>query len=507
MTTPIASPEDAARTVEQASLAFLHATTAEDRSAAERWLLEIRRWPNPLACCRQLLLHSTVGYAKMQALVMMRECLGAQWLALSPADRTELQQLLLRLLADGSAEPYVRAVAAQNLAVHAKHDLLHAPAPAGGGPAPVASLDALLQAATQMLDEPSGTHAPAALEILHSLLCEFGAPSSGALGGALAWSMHARARAAFQAHHLLRVVHIGLQQLQRLHAAAPPLPPHQTRALTLCSSLLTSALSWDFDGVGEAAAVGDARPGLNASVVKPPPSEAGWRELLGRTDLAAAVISMHSAHFAAASTSAGDAAEALVHSLRQLVVMLASVSRRVFADDAAHAAYAQTLLHCLAELLAVAPDARAGGAEKPVRGELAFRDGCVALQRLVVCSGPEALLALPSAAFDGTLRMLHAATMHTVTAAMRPPSDDDDDDGAAALVESHDVLLEAWVSILYGTGSLRRRPPAVEEAASLVYDACVRAKLHASAQAAAQCAEEEVDELPTRAPHELPCSP
>ncbi|KOO34464.1 hypothetical protein Ctob_014453 [Chrysochromulina tobinii] len=178
------SPEEAARTVEQASLAFLNATTATERSAAERWLLEIRKWPQPLACCRELLLRSMVGYAKLQALIMMRECLGTQWPMLSPAERSELQQLLLRLLAEGSVEPYVRAAAAQNLAVHAKHDLLHALPPAGSAEsgAPAVALETLLQAATQMLEEPSGAHAPAALEIVHATLSEFGAPSSGVVG-------------------------------------------------------------------------------------------------------------------------------------------------------------------------------------------------------------------------------------------------------------------------------------------------------------------------------------
>ena len=285
----------AAAAVEAASLAFLNATTAQERSTAEAALLEMRRWPQPLPLCHHLLVHSTVGYAKLQALYMARECLGAQWHALTPAERGELQNLFLRLQTDG-AEQYVRAAAAQMLAVHAKHDVLHTPPPPVGSSStpPDAAIAALLHSATQMLEDPSAARAPAAIDLLHALLGEFGAPSSGAAGGSLAWSMHARARASFQEHHLLPVFQIGLRHLQRLAepavTAPPPLAPPLVKSLTLCASLLTMSLSWDFDGVGEAAAATDTRPGLNASVVRPPASNgASWRAVLGHSGLLAAV--------------------------------------------------------------------------------------------------------------------------------------------------------------------------------------------------------------------------
>ena len=286
-----------ARTIEEASVAFLTATTPEQRSTAERYLLQARKWPIALGVCHHLLVHSTGGYAKLQALYMARECLGTQWAALSPAERSELQMILLQLQTDPRAEQYVRAAAAQMLSLHAKHDLLHALASPGEAPVD-AAIAALLAAARQMLEEYSGTHAPAALELLHSMLGEFGAPSLGAAGGSLPWSMHARARNAFQERQLLEVVHIGLQHLQRLAPAAaapPPWPPLLTRALALCASLLASALSWDFSGVGEAAATGDARPGLNASVVRPPAGADAWSSLIGSTQLLSAVVAIHRA--------------------------------------------------------------------------------------------------------------------------------------------------------------------------------------------------------------------
>ena len=47
--------------------------------------------------CRHLLLHSSMGYAQLQALYTVRECLGSKWDGLQPAERAELG-LRLRIL-------------------------------------------------------------------------------------------------------------------------------------------------------------------------------------------------------------------------------------------------------------------------------------------------------------------------------------------------------------------------------------------------------------------------
>ena len=272
--------------MEQAARQFLGAASAEERGAAERLLLDFRKSATPLAVCRHLLLHSSVGFAKLQALCTMRECLGTLWAALQPAERSELQLLLLRLVANedgGAAEQYVIAAAAQLLAVHAKHDLVRS-TDSGGGVA----VSTLIDGASQMLHQPGGAHADAAIAVLNALLTEFGAPSAGAMGGGLPWSMHAPARQRFEEHHLLAVAALVVQYLQRLHhaalsAATPPvaaLPPPLAHAITQCASLLCTALSWEFGGIGEAAASDAPRPGLNATVVRPPASADGWMALL-----------------------------------------------------------------------------------------------------------------------------------------------------------------------------------------------------------------------------------
>lgn len=71
-----------------------------------------------------------------------------------------------------------------------------------------------------------------------------------------------------------------------------------------------------------------------------------------------------------------------------------------------------------------------------------------------------------------------------------------DDDESSPLIESHDILIEAWVSLLVGSGStsLRQRPSAIAEAAYSVYEACIHAKLQAARQDAAENAEQELGE-------------
>ena len=63
-------------------------------SQAEQFLLGFRKHPQPLPVCNHLLLTSVVGYAKLQALYTVRECLGTLWSGLTPEQRTELQLIV-----------------------------------------------------------------------------------------------------------------------------------------------------------------------------------------------------------------------------------------------------------------------------------------------------------------------------------------------------------------------------------------------------------------------------
>lgn len=124
---------------------------------------------------------------------------------------------------------------------------------------------------------------------------------------------------------------------------------------------------------------------------------AGWAAILGRPALLTAAIDLHSRVAAGGAGGGGTGQPELCHALRQLVVQLASVSHRVFGQASGpHAEYAALLLSAASQLTALAPAAAAGGggvgpggatAEAPVLGPLAFMDGAMVVQRLVVCAG------------------------------------------------------------------------------------------------------------------------
>eukprot|EP00966_Prymnesium_polylepis_P166751 3854412-Prymnesium_polylepis.1 len=322
--------------LEAACSSFLQAATPEVRAGAEAALMAFRRVPNAVPVCRHVLQHSAVPYAQLQALYTLREGLGREWGTLHPAEREGLQQQLLQMLSGGDAlEAFVGAAAVQLLAVHAKHELLN-----GAGPEGAAAL-ALMHHAAALVQGAAASHGPTATQMLLALVTEFGAPTGGAAGGGLSWASHARARLAFQERQLLGVFQLGLQQLEWLASAcgatadlpaARPLAAAQLRWLEQCATLLTTALSWDFDGLAEAASAhgaveGEARPGLNAIAVRPPADQAGWRQFLGRPALVGCVLRLR-------AVAAQDTVAASVgHALRQLLVQLASVTRRIFDSD------------------------------------------------------------------------------------------------------------------------------------------------------------------------------
>jgi len=575
--------------VESAASAFLQATSPSERAAAEALLLQFRRSAQPLVVCRQLLAHSAVPYARFQALCTLRECLGREWPRVGAAEQDELQALLLHVAAEASGVSYVQGQAVQVVAVHAKLAVLHNTSAGGGGPC--AAMESLQARVAQLLESADPAHQHAGLQLLHGVLGEFGAPHSGGIGGGLSWGLHARARLAFQTSYLLPLFHRGLQQLQRLRAprgTAPRSPdprpwqislrssalasaqsicdtlthslthslthvfvlrpmlragapalqgPGERHAavlplLTAAASLLTTALSWDFEGVGAAVGSGgggssgadeggdeQSRPGLNATSVRPPASCAGWREVLCSPELAGCVLQLHDAVAAppAAAGAAGgfmmgggggggggdnEATDAARHALRQLLVQLASVGRRLFSGLPAEAPAACNLLllHAAASLLGAPSAADAGAAALAARVsrlpsggggggcDAAFVDGAALLLRLVASAG-EAIVGWPEQSMQCLLQLLHAASMRALGACLSGGGggggDGDDDDGSRER-EASDLLMEVWVSLLSqmgGPATRQGRPPIVDEASWRVYEAAVQMRVSAASAA------------------------
>ena len=515
---------DAIAAVEGASAAFLQATSAAERTIAENLLLQFRKSSQPLPICHHLLEHSAVPYARFQALCTLRECLGREWPRMSASECASLQELLLRLLASPQA-PYVHGQAVQVLALHAKLAMLHAPPDSA-----CVAMDALLAHVAQLFEADAAQQARG-MQLLHGLLGEFGAPHGAAAAGGLSWALHARARLAFQQACLLPLFCAAAQQLHRLqplHAAAAAEGGGGLALLTACASLLSTALCWDFEGVGAALAAADEggegepqRAGLNATSVRPPSDlMGGWREALGGGELTRCALALLAAAVEArppAQDARAEAAGALEHALRQLLVQLGSVGHRLYGSAEAHAHSAQLLLHAAATMCG-APHAAAAAAAAPAdsgallaarlqqlpaeggRGvTAALVDGSVLLLRLVA-SGGDALASLPSATLEALLALMHKASMRALHAAYAPRAGGGGGGAEAEEVaheqEAVDVLMEVWVSLLGQLGGYSRsRPPVVDDAAWGVYGAALRLRVAvAGGEALESHAEEQDDE-------------
>lgn len=326
--------------LEGACLGFLAASTERERAEAEAALLAFRTIAHPLPLCLHVLQYTSVPYAQLHALTTLRESLGREWAVIAQEQRQALFQQLLHMLTHNHAlEPFVYASLMQLLAVYAKHDAIN-------GEAECAATQALLHQAAAFVEQSAATHGLTATQILLAMVNEFGAPAAGS---SISWALHARARHAFQQHYLLSVFRLGLQQLERIAAAggaAPsatallPLSDSHLRWLQQCVALLTSVLSWDFDGLAEATSAhgkgdGDFRPGLDATTVRPPADQSGWRELIGTRGLIDCVVRIQAVEAHSQSSSEPYSG----HGVRQLMVQLASVSRRMFDTDQASRRY------------------------------------------------------------------------------------------------------------------------------------------------------------------------
>ena len=516
---------DAIAAVEGASAAFLQATSAAERTIAENLLLQFRQSSQPLPICRHLLEHSAVPYARFQALCTLRECLGREWPRMSASECAGWQELLLRLLASPQA-PYVHGQAVQVLALHAKLAMLHAPPDSA-----CAAMDALLAHVAQLF-EADAAHQARGMQLLHGLLGEFGAPHGAAAAGGLSWALHARARLAFQQACLLPLFRAAAQQLHRLqplHARAAAEGGGGLSLLTACASLLSTALCWDFEGVGAALAAADEggegepqRAGLNATSVRPPSDLMGvWREALGGGELARCALALLAAAVEAKpppQEARAEAAGALEHALRQLLVQLGSLQHRLYGSAEAHARCAQLLLHAAATMCG-APHAAAAAAAAPADSgamlaarlqQLPAEAGCVTASLLdgsvlllrLVASGGDALAALPAATLEALLSLMHAASMRALQAAYAPRAGGAGGAGGGAEAEdvaleqeAVDVLMQVWVSLLGQLGGYSRsRPPVVDDAAWGVYGAALRLRVAVAGGEALGSHDEEQDD-------------
>lgn len=529
--------------VEAACAAFVQATTAQARAEAERRLLAFRAGPDPLPVSVALLELGRSPQAQFHGgLMTLRERAHGQWPALDASARDMLQLRLLQLIAGGAAgvAGYVMREAAHVAALLAKLALLDAATAAdaasmfnsdaagGGHGGGGAGLGSLLGRVSELIASADTSHAIVGVHILESTVLEFGSPSSGATGGGLRWAEHALARRVFGRDFLLPAFYTALRALERIRSQLSPppfgtpagsarlgmsLPSSMANLVNNCASVLGLMLSWDFDSGPAAdadAADGETRPGLNATVVRPPAEAGDWPALLSRTELLSCAVEVY-----AAAARGGPAFSHARHELRQLLIMLASVSHRVSGGDGGgrYPEYSACVLSAAAALLSAHPLflAAAGGAadaagplgplgvsassENPAdvaeEHGCSLLDGSSMLQRLVMAGGMELLASLRPDSLYLLLAGAHNGAVATAAAAA---------DAAASPAyertreaEAHDVLVEVLASLrLHSRG--RVAPVGVEDASWRVYVSAVRERRRAACAAAEDEACDEVEE-------------
>jgi hypothetical protein len=531
--------------VEAACAAFVQATDAQSRAEAERRLLAFRAGPDPLPVSVALLELSRSPHAQFHGLGTLRERAHGQWPALDASARDMLQLRLLQLIAGGaSGTParvanFVMREAAQVAALLAKLALLDAATAAagvfssdgagGGHDGGGAGLGSLLGRVSELIAAADTSHAVVGVHILESMVLEFGSPSGGATGGGLRWAEHALARRVFGRNHLLPAFYTALRALERIRgqlsppAGAPPtsarlgmsLPPSMARMVENCASVLGLMLSWDFDSGPAAdadASDGESRPGLNATVVRPPAEAGDWPAVLGRTELLSCAVEVY-----AAAARGGPAFSDARHALRQLLIMLASVSHRVFSGDGGgrYTEYAMSLLSAAAALLSAHPlvlaaagsgAANAAGPLGPLGisaisedpADVAEEHGCSLLdasgmlQRLVMAGGVEPLAALPPDALYLLLANAHNGAVATARAAADAAASPTYERTGEA--DAHDVLVEVLASLRLQARGGRAALAGLDDASWRVYVSAVRERRRAACAAAEEEADEEVEE-------------
>ena len=174
-----------------------------------------------------------------------------------------------------------------------------------------------------------------AATFLSCLLGEFVGKS--AVSYRLPLEFHKNAHRSFEKDALLETLRLSMQSLSRVVAPAPTTT--NTTALHAVVQLVIDVLSWEFgmSAWTSSSALGAARMGQ--TVVRPPVE---WRDYLVGPDLARALFRVHQQQ--------QQNYPQVAHSIRQLLLVLASLSGPIFAQPTERQAYAANLVAGTLEL-------------------------------------------------------------------------------------------------------------------------------------------------------------
>ncbi|OQR84101.1 exportin-4 [Achlya hypogyna] len=401
--------------VERACAAFAASTSAVERQAAEAVLQQFKASPNARADSIHLLTHSAVPLAQFHALTTIRE-LGLLD-RVSTAERSETIHFLLQhaCTAYTRLPPFVSSPLLVTTAVLMKRNWLALPAPERHQL--LTNIAGLYQS-----DVPQGDLI--ATKLLLAFVTEMTGGSdkkASAMGQPLAF--HQACRHALEADGLRDILALALSLLQR-----PFAPDALHHAYLLC----VEVLAWH-----EVPSDGPS----SCLVVLP---NDAWKTLLLQPDVLLGAMQQSYVTHAADAT--------LRHTIRQLVLQLASLSGGLFASGAEHLAYLQAFFGPALRLL----ETHLSDAAK----EAEVIDLCQLTLRVCANWGCLKTTEMAAALIDASTRLSCTLLQLAITDAAATTTATD-----LWQMEGLDVLMDAWSIVIRQVGethpSLHDATPAV----------------------------------------------
>lgn len=237
--------EKRANAIERASLALQAASTAQQRSEAERVLISLCKSSNPYSLCLYILTKSKQPLAQFQALKAIYEAMLREWGELSITQRQQLRDVLLSFASTSKLEAFVANKLAQVAAVLFKREWLEREHPL---------IEAVKTRIMKLASTPDHLLSLSLAAIFaKALLAEFSCVQSSSLG--LPCSFHVRCHRSFERSVLLPVFTL---MVRIISAQTKALPSHaddsnqsvlreRVQLLSSCLAVMQSVLSWEFE--------------------------------------------------------------------------------------------------------------------------------------------------------------------------------------------------------------------------------------------------------------------
>ncbi|XP_078617915.1 exportin-4-like [Branchiostoma floridae x Branchiostoma japonicum] len=224
--------------LEEASNTILASPSADQRHAAEQFLLDFRKTKTPYTICCCLMEQTRNDYVIFQCACTLKEAILREWAQQSPQNIHTLKDFLMQFVLNRpSLAVYVREEIVLTVAVIVKRGTLGTSAD---------DRNHFISQLTKLIHADNGAARVVGLSTLAALLTEYGGNGKGTDFG-LSWEFHLRCKKVFEDKELLTVFMVLLEALQQL--AGLDSVPADWETLALIAKLLALAeqiLTWRF---------------------------------------------------------------------------------------------------------------------------------------------------------------------------------------------------------------------------------------------------------------------